>query len=108
MKKGKIQKVPYQLFTYGHLALVVEHEGERRLLQLAMKQSANVDDGLDYLDDKQWVVFRPTSDIDEKRLDEFVSLSLTKLSNPKKAYDYRGSRHSQSHHHTRYARRNRK
>ena len=90
LKKGKIQKLPYQLFNYGHLALVVEGEKEKRLLQLAMKQAANIDDGLEYLDDKQWTVFRPTSDINEERLEEFVSLSLTKLSDPKKAYDYSG------------------
>ena len=90
LKKGKIQKLPYQLFSYGHLALVVEGEEEKKLLQLAMKQAANIDDGLEYLDDKQWTVFRPTSDLDEERLEEFVSLSLTKLSDPKKAYDYSG------------------
>ena len=90
LKKGKIQKLPYQLFNYGHLALVVEGEEEKKLLQLAMKQAANIDDGLEYLDDKQWTVFRPTSDLNEERLGEFVSLSLTKLSDPKKAYDYTG------------------
>ncbi|MDB4600648.1 DCC1-like thiol-disulfide oxidoreductase family protein, partial [Akkermansiaceae bacterium] len=55
LKKGKIQKLPYQLFDYGHLALVVESNGEKKLLQLAMKQAANIDDGLEYLDDKKWV-----------------------------------------------------
>lgn len=90
LKKGHIQKLPYQLFRYGHLALIVEGNGEKKLLQLAMKQAANIDDGLEYLDDKQWTIFRPTSDLNEDRLQEFVSLSLTKLSNPKKAYDYSG------------------
>jgi hypothetical protein len=90
LKKGKIQKLPYQLFDYGHLALVVESNGEKKLLQLAMKQAANIDDGLEYLDDKKWAIFRPTSDLDEKRLEEFVTLSLRKLSDPKESYDYSG------------------
>ena len=55
-----------------------------------MKQAANIDDGLEYLDDKKWAIFRPTSDLDEERLAEFVSLALKKLSDPKKAYDYSG------------------
>lgn len=90
LKKGKIQKMPYQLFDYGHLALVFESNGEKKLLQLAMKQAANIDDGLEYLDDKEWAIFRPTSDLDDERLAEFVSLALKKLSDPKKAYDYSG------------------
>ena len=90
LKKGKIQKLPYQLFDYGHLALVVESNGEKKLFQLAMKQAANIDDGLEYLDDKKWAIFRPTSDLDEKRLEEFVTLSLRKLSDPKESYDYSG------------------
>lgn len=90
LRKGKIQKVPYQLFDYGHLALVVDHPDEPRLLQLAMKQAANIDSGLDYLDDKQWTVFRPTMDIDEDRLKEFVEISLSRLDDPKEAYDFSG------------------
>ncbi|MGC6425806.1 MAG: DCC1-like thiol-disulfide oxidoreductase family protein [Akkermansiaceae bacterium] len=89
--KGKIQKIPYELFSYGHLALVVEKDREKRLLQLAMKQAANIDDDLTYLDDKNWILYRPTREIDETRLDEFVSLVLKKASSPKKAYDYTGA-----------------
>ena len=44
-----------------------------------MKQAANIDDGLECLDDKKWAIFRPTSDLDEERLAEFVSLALKKL-----------------------------
>jgi predicted DCC family thiol-disulfide oxidoreductase YuxK len=90
LKKGKIQKIPYQLFDYGHLALVVDHPDEPRLLQLAMKQAANIDSGLDYLDDKQWTVFRPTTEIDKDRLKEFVEVSLSRLDDPKEAYDFSG------------------
>jgi hypothetical protein len=91
LRKGKIQKIPYELFSHGHLALVVDHHGEKRLLQLAMKQAANVDDDFTYLHDKNWTLYRPTSEIDEARLDQFVITALAKLSHPKKAYDYTGA-----------------
>jgi len=91
LKKGNIQKIPYRMFTFGHLALVVEQDGEKKLLQLAMKQAANTDDGLEYLDDKDWIAYRPTSEIDEERLQEFVTQALVNLSDPKKAYDYTGA-----------------
>ncbi|MEJ6561330.1 MAG: DCC1-like thiol-disulfide oxidoreductase family protein [Akkermansiaceae bacterium] len=74
LKKGKIQKIPCELFSHGHLALVVDHHGEKRLLQLAMKQAANVDDDFRYLNDKDWTLYRPTRKIDQARLDEFVTL----------------------------------
>ena len=90
VKKGEIQKLPYGIFTYGHLALVVEKDGELRLLQLAMKQAANIDSGLDYLAGKKWKLFRPTAPVDPARLAEFVETALTNASNPKKAYDYSG------------------
>ena len=59
-KKGKIQKLPYQLFDYGHLALVFESNGEKKLLQLAMKQAANIDDGLEYLGERRglWALLK--------------------------------------------------
>ncbi len=96
LKKAKIQKVPYELFRYGHLAVVVPNSrdskdsNKRKLLQLAMKQVANIDDDLSYLDDKNWVVYRPSS-IDEKKLTEFTHSVVTKCSSPNKAYDYSGA-----------------
>ena len=96
LRKRKIQKIPYELFTYGHLALAVRAPAtttgsEIRLLQLAMKQPANIDDGAEYLRDKSWIHYRPTSPIDNERLDEFVTVALTNASDPKKAYDYSGT-----------------
>ena len=91
LSKGKIQKIPYELFSHGHLALVVDHHGEKRLLQLAMIQAANIDDNFTYLHDKNWTLYRPTSEINEARLDQFVTTALVKLSHPKKAYDYTGA-----------------
>ncbi|MGJ8698148.1 MAG: DCC1-like thiol-disulfide oxidoreductase family protein [Verrucomicrobiaceae bacterium] len=91
LKKGSIQKIPYELFSHGHLALVVDHHGEKRLLQLAMKQAANIDDNFTYLHDKSWTLYRPTSPIDESRLADFVNTALVNVSHPKKAYDYSGA-----------------
>ncbi len=91
LKKGKIQKIPYELFSYGHLALVVDQGGGPRLLQLAMKQAANIDDGYAYLDDKDWILYRPTNPINKERLSTFVAHALTKVSDPKKTYDYSGA-----------------
>jgi predicted DCC family thiol-disulfide oxidoreductase YuxK len=90
VRKGEMQKLPYGIFTYGHLALIVEKEGEMRLLQLAMKQAANIDSGLDFLSDKKWKLFRPTAPVDKARLAEFVETVLANASNPKRAYDYSG------------------
>jgi len=92
LKKAKVQKVPYELFRYGHLGIVVpdpDNPNKKKLLQLAMKQVANIDDDLSYLDDKNWVVYRPAS-IDEKKLSEFTQSALSK-SKLKKAYDYSGA-----------------
>lgn len=94
LRRGVIQKVPYEIFRYGHVALVVEspdHPGEMRLLQLAMGQAANIDSGLDYLDDKQWRVFRPpVGSVDCERLTQFVDRVVETASDPSKAYDYPG------------------
>lgn len=94
LTRGRIQKVPYELFRYGHLALVVpdpEGSGEKRLLQVAMKQAVNAEHGLDYLDDKRWRLFRPPSrSIDVAKLEEFTRIACMRADNPKKAYDYAG------------------
>ncbi len=94
LSKGKIQKLPYELFQYGHLALVVpDPHGRRgkRLLQVAMKEAVNADEGLDYLDGKRWRLFRPpTGSIDDDRLGEFARLACQRAHDPKRAYDYAG------------------
>lgn len=92
LREGAIQKIPYELFRYGHLALVVENperRGELRLLQVAMKQAVNTDEGLDYLSDKTWEVHRPPSgSVDGKRLGNFVQTVTKNASDPRTAYDY--------------------
>ncbi|WP_018969280.1 hypothetical protein [Rubritalea marina] len=90
LKRGKIQKLPYELFSFGHLAVVVEHpaSGELKLLQVAMKQRCNIDEDLSYLDGKSWNVYRaPSGAIDSARLTEFVE-HLCHSSHPAPKYDY--------------------
>ena len=92
MRKGKIQKFPYELFRYGHLAIVVPDPngtGELRLLQVAMKQAVSAVDGLEYLSDKTWEIHRPpTAPIDLARLNEFTARVTENTSDPKHAFDY--------------------
>lgn len=94
LRRGVIQKVPYEVFQYGHLAMVVEapeQPGEKRLLQVAMGEAVNIDHDLGYLDDKQWVVFRPPhGSLDHDRLEHFVGRVTSTASDPKRAYDYAG------------------
>lgn len=59
----------------------------QKVLQLAMKEHANIDSNLSYLDDKNWVVYRPPS-IDLSKLKEFTHA----VTNPEDtAYDYSGA-----------------
>ncbi len=95
LRKGSIQKLPYELFRYGHIALVVpntQHSNqEHRLLQVAIQQAVNVDSDLDYLSEKSWHVFRPPpGSINTEKLEEFTHQVITTASNPKSAYDYSG------------------
>ena len=95
LRRGTIQKLPYELFSFGHIALIVENPEDRsgalRLLQLAMKQAANIDDDFNYLADQSWIAFRPTAPVDPERLNEFVTVVIEKAAHPKKAYDYSGA-----------------
>lgn len=59
LRSGGIQKLPYELFRYGHVALVLPHGAGFRLLQNSMSEPANLQHGPDYLRDKSWSVFRP-------------------------------------------------
>ncbi|MFC7339276.1 hypothetical protein ACFQY0_18935 [Haloferula chungangensis] len=90
LRKGRIQKVPYELFRYGHLALVVPSKtDELKLLQVAMKQTVNVDDDLDYLNDKTWEIHRPPSgSVNLTRLQEFTDQVTKNAADPRRAYDY--------------------
>jgi hypothetical protein len=98
LRKGQVQKIPYELFRYGHLALVVPDPAipnatnEYRLLQLAMKQAANTQYGIDYLRDKSWVVYRPPNhSINVTRLHEFSKRVIVTASDPETSYDYAGT-----------------
>ncbi len=96
LRKGGIQKLPYELFRYGHIALVVPVSDrlgtEPRLLQVAMRQAVNADSGLDYLSEKSWHVFRPPhGSVDTEKLREFTEQVTANASNPKTAYDYSGA-----------------
>ena len=94
LKKANIQKVPYELFRYGHLAMVVEDNSKSnnklKLLQLAMNQKVNMDSDLSYLKDKNWEVYRPRK-INHDKLREFVSIAKERGSSEKTAYDYSGA-----------------
>jgi hypothetical protein len=66
-----IQKLPYELFRYGHVALVVPHSDDLRLLQTSMSETANVKYGMGYLRDKSWSLFRPQR-VDTAKLAAFA------------------------------------
>ena len=90
---GRVQKIPYGLFRFGHVAVVVADpagSGGLRLLQIAMKQPVNADEGMDYLSDKRWRAYRPER-VDERRLDEFTREVVKRASDPRRAYDYPGA-----------------
>jgi hypothetical protein len=98
LRKGTIQKLPYDLMRYGHLALVVPDPAKTRpsqdyrLLQIAMKQAVNAKDGLDYLNDKSFHVFRPPAgSVDVAKLHEFSRRAVESAGDKKKAYDYSGA-----------------
>ena len=94
LRKGSVQKLPYELFRYGHIALVVPVAGESelRLLQVAMKQAVNTDEDLNYLTGKSWLVYRPPhGSVDPARLEEFSRQVTENANDTKAAYDYSGA-----------------
>jgi len=98
LKQKKIQKIPYELFSYGHVTLVVPDPNKKlhqqsktdfKLLQVAMKQPVSASDSLEYLKDKSWIAYRPPAgSINITRLHEFTQESILKCSDPHKSYDF--------------------
>lgn len=90
LKRAKIQKTSYLLFSYGHLALVVPdqtHPSKLKLLQTAMRQTANIGSDMSYLSDKTWYAYRPPAgSINLSQLSQFTHL-VTRSSKPV-SYDY--------------------
>lgn len=101
LKHRKLQKIPYELFRYGHVSIIVpdphrELEGQghadHRLLQVAMKQAVNTDASWDYLQDKSWIAYRPPAgSIDVSRLHQFTQYSTKKCSSPDDSYDFKAT-----------------
>lgn len=83
--RGRIQKVPYLLFDYGHLAIVVQKENELRLLQMALGQTANYSSDLSYLKDKESTIFRPTISPNPGALRSFAKAAVGKITYDKLA-----------------------
>jgi hypothetical protein len=75
LKRVKLQKLPYEFFRYGHLALSVKLKegGELRLLQTAMGERASAEHGQEYLMDKSWTLYRLCAGIvNLQKLTEFT------------------------------------
>ena len=96
---GNIQKIPYSLFRYGHLVIIVRdpedpESGRLKLLSIYMGSHAETNDGLEYLDDKNWDLFRIDDEhahqLDKKRLREFVTVALERACK-KTSYDMPGA-----------------
>ena len=77
LTKGKIQKLPYALFNYGHLGIVIERQKELRLFQMALGQVANADESLDYLSGKSFDVYRPHTLPNRSSLRQFVNQCIS-------------------------------
>jgi len=97
LAKGKIQKLPYELLRYGHLAVVIPgatnlstHVEDLRLLQVPLMQPVEASDSVEYLRDKSWEIHRPpASSIDSARLREFADVA-TKRGASWVSYDLSG------------------
>lgn len=78
LKNRNIQKVPYELFRFGHLAILTyptsNDSKNLHLLQVAMKQQVNADSDLSCLKDQSWIAYRaPIGTISSKKLTEFTT-----------------------------------
>lgn len=94
----KIQKIPYELFRFGHVAVIVPspngiaEASDLRLLSIAMRHAVNTDHQLESLRDQSWFAFRPPAgSVDVERLHEFTKTACHRASDSKKAYDYTGA-----------------
>ena len=97
LKRKKIQKLPYELFRYGHVSVIVPDPSKKlrgqsrtdyRLLQVAMKQAVTANDSLDYLKNTSWTAYRPPAgSIDIARLHAFCRESVRKCNSPEESYD---------------------
>jgi hypothetical protein len=79
----KFNKLPYRLFKYGHLALVVqdpESPSQLRLFSSDSFRGVNVKDDLGSLKDFDFDVYRPNDwkRVDRSRLNEFVAAVVSK------------------------------
>lgn len=83
LRAGRLQKLPYDLLRYGHLAIVIPGSTnlsaeveDLRLLQVALFQPVNASESLDYLRDKNWEVHRPPDgSVDPGRLRSFADIA---------------------------------
>ncbi|BDS06116.1 hypothetical protein NT6N_11560 [Oceaniferula spumae] len=101
LKRGAIQKVPYELFRFGHVSIIVpdpekplrsQNTNDFKLLQVAMKQAVTARVSLEYLRDKSWIAYRPPTDsVDIVRLQSFARESVSKCCSPDKSYDFRAT-----------------
>lgn len=102
LRKKRIQKIPYELFRYGHVALAVPDPSlptgsqttpsNIRFLNVAMKHSVGCEEAIDWLRDQSWAVYRPPSgSVDTEKLREFTRTVCNRASDPQEAYDYSGA-----------------
>lgn len=96
--RWQIQKIPYELFSYGHVAIVVPNpvgpadNSDLRLLSIAIRQPVHTEHKLETLRDQSWFAFRPPAgSIDIERLHEFARVASERAADPRKAYDYTGA-----------------
>lgn len=98
LTRFKIQKLPYEVFRYGHVSVIVpdpakklreQSRSDLKLLQVAMKQAVTASNSLDDLKDKSWIAYRPPiGSIDVARLQSFSRESILKCYSPKTSYDF--------------------
>lgn len=98
LSRWRIQKVPYELLTYGHVAIIVPYpdgpadDSDLQLLSIAIRQPVHAEHKLETLRDQSWLAFRPPAgSLDIRRLHEFSQTVCENASDPKKAYDYTGA-----------------
>jgi len=98
LRSGRIQKLPYDLLRYGHLAIVVPGPtnlstkvGDLRLLQVALLQPVSAaEPAIDYLRDKSWEIHRPPDGrVDPARLRMFAHVA-SKRGSSWRSYDVTG------------------